>query len=51
LDSCHAIKLVRNAFGDKLILHYNEKEIYWTNIVSLQNLQEIEGLSVVYNEQ
>jgi len=40
LDPCHAIKLVRNAFGDKLILHYNEKKIYWANIVSLQNLQE-----------
>jgi len=44
LDPCHAIKLVRNAFGDKLILHYNEKKIYWANIVSLQNLQETEGL-------
>ncbi|KYN29051.1 THAP domain-containing protein 9, partial [Trachymyrmex cornetzi] len=44
LDPCHAIKLVRNTLGDKLILRYNEKQIYWANIVSLQNLQETEGL-------
>jgi len=37
---CHAIKLIRSVLGDKLILRYDENKF----IVSLQNLQETEGL-------
>lgn len=44
LDPCHALKLVRNTLGDKLILHQEESNIYWDNIVSLQKIQENEGL-------
>lgn len=38
------LKLVRNTLGDKLELYYKGKSIYWQNIVSLQKLQETEGL-------
>jgi len=44
LYPCHALKLIRNTLGDKLILRHNEKNIYWDNIVSLKKVQETEDL-------
>jgi len=44
LDQCHMLKLVRNTLGDKLELRYKGKSILWENIISLQKLQEVEGL-------
>lgn len=44
LDPCHALKLVRNTLGEKLILRCNEKKIYWDDIVSLQKIEGREGL-------
>lgn len=43
-DPCHMLKLVRNTLGDKSVLYYKGKIIDWQNIVSLQKLQETEGL-------
>lgn len=44
LDPCHMLELIRNTLGDKLELYRNDKIISWQNIVSLQKLQETEGL-------
>lgn len=40
----HMVKLVRNTLGQYLLLKRNNHDILWNDIVSLQKLQEEEGL-------
>lgn len=43
-DSCHMLKLVRNALGHLKLLRNNEQDILFDDIKRLQKLQEEEGL-------